>query len=400
MEIKYQTDLYASYLQISMEESADYNKYSFKMLEKNKIKGVLGCKRRVENGKSYLSIDITGKKNLYQEYQEREMNLEELTDLFQNLIKIMEEIREYLLTEKMAVLEPEFIYKDMDNGKIYLTVVPWEREEEFPLRKLAEFLLEKMKPTDENGITAAYYFYRGQSQPQFSIYQFLSVLEKENIISRKKENIKEKGKKNEEEIYEKEALEKEYKEPEVKENKSKENKYLWIVCIVLSFVILTLSFLPFLEKNQKIACISFSIATFIMGIIMKLIKNKSNMEKKEETEREKIEEEEETIFFRSTQSREILKIQWKDKNKKKEMEIRDLPMTIGKKKEQVTLYLSDLSVSRIHCKIFEEEGKIVIMDLESTNGTYLNGIKLNKQEKQEIVKNDEILIGKVKLLVV
>ena len=40
------------------------------------------------------------------------------------------------------------------------------------------------------------------------------------------------------------------------------------------------------------------------------------------------------------------------------------------------------------------------MDLGSTNGTSLNGIKLKKEEVLEIVKNDEILIGNIRLLVV
>ena len=40
------------------------------------------------------------------------------------------------------------------------------------------------------------------------------------------------------------------------------------------------------------------------------------------------------------------------------------------------------------------------MDLNSTNGTYLNGLPVKNGEIQEIEKNDEILIGKVKVLVV
>ena len=40
------------------------------------------------------------------------------------------------------------------------------------------------------------------------------------------------------------------------------------------------------------------------------------------------------------------------------------------------------------------------MDLNSTNGTFLNGMPLGNGEMIEIEKNDEILIGKVKVLVV
>jgi pSer/pThr/pTyr-binding forkhead associated (FHA) protein len=40
------------------------------------------------------------------------------------------------------------------------------------------------------------------------------------------------------------------------------------------------------------------------------------------------------------------------------------------------------------------------MDMNSTNGTWLNGMRLKQGEIIEIEKNDEILIGKVRVIVV
>ena len=120
----------------------------------------------------------------------------------------------------------------------------------------------------------------------------------------------------------------------------------------------------------------------------------------EEEQTHYITEGEETVFFTDTSPVAYLRLQWKEKGKQKEMEVKDLPITIGKKKEQVSLVLSDPSVSRIHCRIIEHEGEPALIDLGSTNGTYLNGIRLNKEEILKIEKNDEILIGKVKIVVV
>ena len=39
---------------------------------------------------------------------------------------------------------------------------------------------------DENGVNAAYLFYRHQNQSNFSLYQFISILEKESILKRQK----------------------------------------------------------------------------------------------------------------------------------------------------------------------------------------------------------------------
>ena len=62
--------------------------------------------------------------------------------------------------------------------------------------------------------------------------------------------------------------------------------------------------------------------------------------------------------------------------------------------------MEDSSVSRIHCRFIENNGEIAIMDMNSTNGTSLNGMKLRPGEIMGIAKNDEILIGKVRALVV
>ncbi|UUO06568.1 FHA domain-containing protein [Blastopirellula sp. J2-11] len=50
----------------------------------------------------------------------------------------------------------------------------------------------------------------------------------------------------------------------------------------------------------------------------------------------------------------------------------ETPVTIGRE-EGNTLQLKDERVSRFHIKIQEDHGKVVLADLESTNGTRVNG---------------------------
>jgi pSer/pThr/pTyr-binding forkhead associated (FHA) protein len=49
-----------------------------------------------------------------------------------------------------------------------------------------------------------------------------------------------------------------------------------------------------------------------------------------------------------------------------------VPMTIGRE-EGNTIQLNDERISRFHAKIQEDAGKLVLTDLESTNGTRVNG---------------------------
>ena len=53
--------------------------------------------------------------------------------------------------------------------------------------------------------------------------------------------------------------------------------------------------------------------------------------------------------------------------------------------------LDDITVSRHHCEIINEDGKLILNDTGSTNGTYINS---NAIESSKIQPGDVIQIGK------
>ncbi len=71
------------------------------------------------------------------------------------------------------------------------------------------------------------------------------------------------------------------------------------------------------------------------------------------------------------------------------------PMTIGRE-EGNTIQLNDERVSRFHVKIQEDDGRLVVTDLESTNGTRVNGHPCNLKILRY---GDTIAIGRSVLLV-
>lgn len=72
-----------------------------------------------------------------------------------------------------------------------------------------------------------------------------------------------------------------------------------------------------------------------------------------------------------------------------------LPIIAGKMKGRTQLILPDASVSRIHAKFIEKEGRAALMDLNSTNGTFINGIGLEQNETVVLEAGDEIRLGNV-----
>ena len=56
-------------------------------------------------------------------------------------------------------------------------------------------------------------------------------------------------------------------------------------------------------------------------------------------------------------------------------------------------------VSRLHAVVKREASRVVIMDLGSSNGTYLNGRRLNPHSEETLKHGDVVALGKLKIQV-
>jgi pSer/pThr/pTyr-binding forkhead associated (FHA) protein len=71
-----------------------------------------------------------------------------------------------------------------------------------------------------------------------------------------------------------------------------------------------------------------------------------------------------------------------------------IPVTIGREEGNL-LRLNDERVSRFHVKVQQEDGDVIITDLESTNGTRVNGAPV---QIRRLRPGDQIGIGRTMLL--
>jgi len=70
-------------------------------------------------------------------------------------------------------------------------------------------------------------------------------------------------------------------------------------------------------------------------------------------------------------------------------------ITVGRNKSN-QMVLPSQSVSNFHAQIYFEDGRYMLEDLDSTNGTFINGIKVNKKSLQP---GDEVRISQTVLIV-
>jgi HD-GYP domain-containing protein (c-di-GMP phosphodiesterase class II)/pSer/pThr/pTyr-binding forkhead associated (FHA) protein len=76
-------------------------------------------------------------------------------------------------------------------------------------------------------------------------------------------------------------------------------------------------------------------------------------------------------------------------NKGKLYDIQDRPLTVGREDNQV-IQIMDQGVSRAHAEIFRLGEMCFVRDLNSTNGTYVNDVKITEES---LKAGDEMLIG-------
>ena len=70
------------------------------------------------------------------------------------------------------------------------------------------------------------------------------------------------------------------------------------------------------------------------------------------------------------------------------------PFVVGKRKEDADYVLSDYSSSRVHARFVQEKDGIYLEDLNSTNGTFKNGLRMQPYEKRKVEAEDTLRFGK------
>ena len=75
----------------------------------------------------------------------------------------------------------------------------------------------------------------------------------------------------------------------------------------------------------------------------------------------------------------------------KQWDLRDKPLTVGRG-DEVDAKIDDQEISRKHCVISPKGGSYVLEDMDSRNGTWVNGKRVSGE--RQLNPNDKIRIGK------
>lgn len=102
-----------------------------------------------------------------------------------------------------------------------------------------------------------------------------------------------------------------------------------------------------------------------------------------------------TVFLEAPLFERENKLYGVSKGNKYHIDLDKIPCTIGKMSGGVDIAIKDSSISRIHACFSKEGEEVYVTDLNSTNGTYKNGLRLEPNETIAIEPGDEIRFGKL-----
>lgn len=380
-EVIYKRELNHSYMVLACSGEELAERYDYRIMMHNRIRRLLPCSLRQMDGEDFLYYDISSKQPLERLYEGGTLKAPDLADIIREIAAVQADLGEYMLDESGLLLEEGMIFADVETRELHFAFYPGNKEPGRQYEGLADFFLGNTDHGQEQAVDLAYEFYRMSKTDYFVLSSFLPILEKKlaavktgweeesvtEIDRTDRAALEEDFRDTREELAEKEETEKKAGE--------KEGKKEGVFRRLLSFL-----------KKEKGTKAETDISEEWSDMVwdsyeQQLYENGSQ----------------ETVYFADLDKKErpvqkALCLRAEEGNRK--ILLRDFPITFGKLKGRVTVVLEDRSVSRIHARVEAVEGGMRIRDLNSRNGTCINGKKLLPNEAEPLREGDMVSFGR------
>ncbi len=447
MDVKFLKDYQHNYMIVKCGQEEFAHSYACKFLSANKVKGILHCSVRYINSMAYLYYDVTSCTTLAQLFQSKKMTFEQIKELFWQAHQMLTSVNAYFMEETKLVLLPEFLYYNLNEKSYHGVFCPEYEAGEHPYEALMDFVLNHMDTEDQRLADCIFQIYEMSEEEGFRLEDAVRMIEEYNETENAEDVVLPAQGAPEthfvDETYEAFPFEDVQATQEAEKEKKKRTGIFYPVFAVISVLgmmgCVTVWYFYELTKTAwavLMACLLIMGGCFVFCLLHIGKKKESPHTVKEKTSEENIfyeeaevslndvintglnpdmpqkapflhsretgrikdvlpdQENSNTVFFEKNDS-EGYKLYALDRKNKTHIELHKFPYTIGKMAGYVDLVLPDESVSRIHARFDKQGDTVLLTDLNSTNGTFKNGLRMQPQETVEIEPGDEIRFGKL-----
>lgn len=447
MRAEYKRDMNHNYLILYGEDEINTDSYQVRMLVGNVIPSLLKCRIQGMDGRFLVYFDITSKQALSVLYEEKKMGVEDLRLIFGGFVKAMEDAAEYLMNPGQFIISPEYIYTDIEKQEIYFCMMPgYEKDIKEQFQFLTEYILPKIDHQDQDAVILGYGVYKRAMEDSFHLEHIKEELYKtqgqQGTTTTKAEQMKTESEQRqesedfnpeEEGFWENEEINQEFvRDGEKSKRLSLPQKtgVIVLAAILLCGIAATtlMGYLPYLETGTILGIIIVLVACVMLFVYVSKIKKKPGaLRQGREEERDKpkgitgkvptdqTDQSQNTIksVVKST-SKPVVKssqlhadygetvvlsagavsgpasLVSKEPGELATIYINEDLTVIGKLETACDAVISLPTVSRIHAKIRKKEDAYYLTDMNSRNGTAVNGRLLLPDEEYRLEPEDEV----------
>lgn len=383
LQTEFIRSMHCNYERILLDKQPEEKRYQYCILNRGGIKGLLSCSLRYLNGLAYLYYDITSRQNITQLYGNRCITRAWLKDFMWSMRQIQMELGRFLLDERNVLWYPEQIFQDLESNIFSFLYIPYY-DGESSFLKLLEYLVEHIDYEDEALVECVYKMYE-QYERSGDVYLQSQIFEDAKILSREPDAVIQKPAETvKETVMHKETEEQDRCGQEVKKEIVAEAPAKKGIRYLLEGRKRKIrDSRESYRRNMQMAMEGYAVAEAPVY---------------EEMMTDVEEEYGRTVYIEEAKNVQEIVRRLYTSDGRIVMQLNGETYTIGKKKGEVDLVLEDFSVSRMHARISRENDNVYLEDLNSTNGTYKNGLRMQPYEKRRLEEGDEIKIGKVTLI--
>ncbi len=432
-QTEYLRNMNANYERILLDQKPEENRYQYCILNRGGIRGLLPCSLRYINGMAYLYYDISSRQNVAQMFGTRCVTREWMKDFLWSMQQIQRELNRFLLDSRHILWYPEQIFQDLESNVFSFLYFPYY-EGDCGFMSLLDFLVEHIDYQDEGLADCVFHMYE-QMEQNGDVYLQEKIFEDGKALQEKRQDISGDGGeitdappvygKNRDRIQD--VLQERERETKmtadgIREKIFKNAQEGWRKKPVGEARNHITEYMTPETEQEGAGESEKRQGTGGKRGLLGLLDQKRRREREtrehyrldmqralsgygvaEDTEyADDAEYTEEgygrTVYF-AEKPEETEQIRGLYTPQGKSIASLEHPtVTVGKKKEEADVVLSDASVSRMHARIIREGKDYYLEDLNSTNGTYKNGLRLQPYEKRKLETGDELRCGRVELV--
>lgn len=423
MQTEYVKSLNCNYERILLDGKPEEKRYQYCIVGRGGIKGLLPCNLRYINGQGYLYYDITSKQNIQQIYSKKSITRDWVKDFLWSFRQVRQELERFLLDAGNILMFPEQVFQDLESRVFSFLYIPYY-EGKNGIKELMDFWVEHIDYDDDLLVTCVYHMYEQMDQNgdiyfQKQIFEDAKMLEAAQMTEVGKattQTAEVRGKAAQAtqtaEVRERTAQAKQAAEVGEGAARTTEADKVAAQAVEKRAKAQAAEVGEMTDSGQAAderTSVNPSKRRFF-GIFDGRKKDREMRDQYRQNMQEIMsgyavaedsaydEDYGRTIYIEEPAAERETQRKIETPKGKLVAVIKDSVLTLGKKKGEADIVLDDASVSRLHARITKEKETFFIEDLNSTNGTFKNGLQLQPYERRELEEGDEIKLGRVNLI--